>query len=223
MIYSKQYILLGVICLILVLVLCIEQNLTPVSQAQTPSPEARRPVAVIDNDAKAIRADSEIDRQARWERHRQSVSAEEAAQHPERVSMYHRPTLLSTQPNARELASYLDRVEPARVFDTADVSKIARKLTVIGETYREVQPDASVTLYVRAVPSAPVSFTSEDLGEFENGLASITVLADRRGRAGVEWTATPGTLGGVSVLAGSPATSGQVVFSLYVPDSKNEE
>src|SRR5690606_10279160 len=73
-----------------------------------------------------------------------------------------------------------------------------------------------VSLRVRAVPGAPVTFTSLDMGAFQNRLASITVRADGEGVAVARFTGTPGTLGLTNVLAASPLTSGQQHFTVSV-------
>ncbi|MFO0755759.1 MAG: hypothetical protein U0359_04680 [Byssovorax sp.] len=63
---------------------------------------------------------------------------------------------------------------------------------------------------------APVTFTSFDMGAFDNGLASMTVQADAAGAASVAFTATRGTIDSVHVLAGSPMAVGQVQFLVQV-------
>jgi hypothetical protein len=70
-----------------------------------------------------------------------------------------------------------------------------------------------VKLSVKAAPLSPVSFTSFDLGAFqESKLNSVTVQADKQGIAAVTFVATPGTLNDANILAGSPLSSGQVKF-----------
>ena len=74
----------------------------------------------------------------------------------------------------------------------------------------------SVYLEVGGVSGMPVTFTSFDLGAFDNDLNSITVRADERGRARVKFTATPGTINDIHILAASPVTSGQMRYLVNV-------
>jgi hypothetical protein len=53
-------------------------------------------------------------------------------------------------------------------------------------------------------------------GAFDNNLNSITVRADERGRARVKFTATPGTINDIHILAASPVTSGRMRYLLNV-------
>ena len=61
-----------------------------------------------------------------------------------------------------------------------------------------------------------MTFTSADLGRFENQLTSITVAADASGVAKVKFTASPGTINTVRILSGSPLATGQVEFVVQV-------
>jgi hypothetical protein len=70
---------------------------------------------------------------------------------------------------------------------------------------------------VKGEPGAPVTFTAFDGGEFkENGLASVTIRADGRGLAGAHFIATPGIEGDLTIVAGSPLSSGVQRFVLRV-------
>lgn len=73
-----------------------------------------------------------------------------------------------------------------------------------------------MTLKVKVIPNAPVTFTSFDAGAFENELTSITVMADKTGTARTSFTATGGAVGEVQILAGSPLTAGQAQFLVNV-------
>jgi len=69
---------------------------------------------------------------------------------------------------------------------------------------------------VRATPGAPVTFTSFDLGQFENQLTSITVRADDKGIATARFIGSPGTINDVNILVASPVNSGQAKFAVNV-------
>ena len=73
---------------------------------------------------------------------------------------------------------------------------------------------------------SPGTFTSFDLGAFENQFPSITVEANRAGIAATKFTGTPGTVNNVDILASSPMTSGRLRFIVRVilpPEDPNDE
>ena len=74
----------------------------------------------------------------------------------------------------------------------------------------------SIPLRVRATPGAPVTFTSFDLGQFENQLTSITVQADKQGIATARFVGSSGTINDVNILVASPVNSGQAKFAVNV-------
>ena len=71
-------------------------------------------------------------------------------------------------------------------------------------------------LKVAASPGAPVAFASQDLGQFENSLTSITIAANEEGVAEAVYTASGGTIDLVQILAASPMASGQVQLTIDV-------
>lgn len=73
-----------------------------------------------------------------------------------------------------------------------------------------------VRLRVRATPNAPVTFTSLDLGQFDNQLNTISVPANEKGIAEAQFRGAPGTYGDVAIVAGSPMLAEQVRFTVYV-------
>ena len=79
-----------------------------------------------------------------------------------------------------------------------------------------MQQGETIPLQVRALPNAPVSFSSFDLGRFQNHLTSITVEANDAGVATVQFTAPPGTINHVNILVASPMTAGQAKFVVEV-------
>ena len=62
----------------------------------------------------------------------------------------------------------------------------------------------------------PVTFTSFDLGAFQNKLTSITVQADIDGFAEVTFIATEGTIADCKILASCPETSGRIKFIVNI-------
>ncbi len=74
----------------------------------------------------------------------------------------------------------------------------------------------SVRLRVKTEPGMPATFTSFDLGTFDNGLSSITVAADELGIAQASFHASPGKKGEINILAASPAATERVKFNVYV-------
>lgn len=106
---------------------------------------------------------------------------------------------------------------PGRVWDVAQSHHETPRIELVGQDADStISPGATVRLQVKVTPYAPVTFTSNDGGAFENKLASITVYADRRGLATARFTATDGTTGPVSILAGCPETSGHVDFVVTI-------
>jgi hypothetical protein len=117
-------------------------------------------------------------------------------------------------------SAYLERIEPARIWQVADEGPGIRPLTTAdGATAVGLPLDqgASLTLTVQTEAGWPVSFLSLDMGAFGNGLTAQTVQADANGFARAVFTATPGTVADVRVIAASPVTSGQVDFRITIP------
>jgi hypothetical protein len=112
--------------------------------------------------------------------------------------------------------SYLDTVEPARVFSPAQPGEGVTALQPKGSRFHRVKQGETVRLAVQAVAGAPVTFTSFDLGRFENKLSSVTVRAGDDGIAQANFTASGGTIDIVKILAAGPLTTGQVAFNVHV-------
>jgi len=111
---------------------------------------------------------------------------------------------------------YLDRVEPSRVFSTAQPGDGVSPIAANGSRYFTARQGESVSLKVSALPQSPVSFMSEGLGKFSNELSSITVRTNKDGVASADFVLSGGTVDNVRVLAGGPMNSGQVVFTVRV-------
>lgn len=112
--------------------------------------------------------------------------------------------------------AYINEVEPSRVFNPAQPGDGVKAIRPDGSPYHRVVQGESVMLTVQAVPGAPVTLTSFQLGYFENELTSITVKADDQGFAKAKYTAGGGTIDDVQILAASPMTTGQVKFLVNV-------
>ena len=117
---------------------------------------------------------------------------------------------------AKYAAEYAKIVEPGRVFAPAQPSPSTPVLRSTGDRIHRVQQGESVRLSVIAVPNAPISFTSFGMGQFENLLSSVTVVADAQGKAEASFTASSGTKNEVKILAASPLLTEQVAFTVSV-------
>jgi hypothetical protein len=115
--------------------------------------------------------------------------------------------------------AYLSTPQPSRVFDPAQPGKDVPRLCRISPAFQKVKQGQETKLRVRAIPGAPVTFTSFDLGRFDNQLTTITVQADANGVAEASFTGPPGTIEDVSILVASPVTSGQVRLVVHVTRS----
>jgi hypothetical protein len=111
---------------------------------------------------------------------------------------------------------YAETVEPGRVYASAQPEDGVPVIRASSDRMHRVVQGESVELAVEADSFAPVTFTSQQLGSFPNGLSSITVVADANGKASVAFTASGGTKDNVFILAASPVTSGQVRFVVNV-------
>ena len=145
---------------------------------------------------------------------------------PERVSTLVRPKKFDRAAYERDRKKHVETIEPGRVFQPAKAGRGIVPIKCLGSsTYCAVQGEW-VTLRARAVAGAPVTFTSFDLGAFENEVPSITVEANRSGVAEAKFKGTPGTVNNVNILAASPRTSGRLRYIVRVlppPVNPNNE
>lgn len=117
---------------------------------------------------------------------------------------------------AKYAAEYASVVEPGRVFAPAQPGDGVSVLRAESSRFHRVKQGEALRLSVEAVPNAPVTFASQDLGQFENQLSSVTVVANEQGIASATYTASGGTIDEVQILAASPVTTGQVAFTVSV-------
>lgn len=147
---------------------------------------------------------------------RSVAEALETGEYPERLSPLHTPKPFDREAYLADPQAYLDVVEPGRVWQVAQPGPGIPRLSSLSRPLNRIEQGQSIVLKVKAIPGAPVTFTSFDLGAFENQLTSITVQADAEGVAAATFTGTPGTYNDVNILAGSPMTAGQIKFLVNV-------
>ena len=147
---------------------------------------------------------------------RSVVEAAREKKLPERLSVLHQPRPFNLQEYLLNKPAYLDVVEPGRVFQPAQPAIGVSRLEALSSRRHKINQGESVPLSAKTLPDMPVTFTSFDLGAFENKLTSITVAADATGVATAVFTGTPGTYNDVHILAASPVSSGQAKFIIHV-------
>jgi hypothetical protein len=148
------------------------------------------------------------------------IAAAKAGGPPERFSPNAPPPPFDPAAYRAAPHEYCNTIAPGRCYQSADAAPGVppiRQLVAPGHT---VPKGGSVTLAVQVPPRAPVSWTSFDLGTFENGHTSITVQASADGVARAVWTATPGVDNDAQILAACPLASGQARFLCNVPPLK---
>jgi hypothetical protein len=148
--------------------------------------------------------------------HTESVAEAVRLNKPERLSPMLAPEPFDRDAFAADPQTYLDTIEPGRVYQTAQPGADVPRVRVVGFSFFKIRQGESVELKVEAAPLAPVTFTSFDAGAFENELPSVTVRADEDGIATVDFYGTSGTFGDIDILAGCPLASGQARFKVEV-------
>lgn len=147
---------------------------------------------------------------------RNAIEAIEQGNHPERLTATAAPAPFDLEAFEQNPSAYLDVVEPGRIWQPADPGPGVRPIMTRSSQSPTLRQNESVRLSVAVPPGAPVTFTSFDLGVFGNQLPSVTVVADDKGLAIATFTATPGTIADVNILAASPLSSGQAQFIVHV-------
>jgi hypothetical protein len=112
--------------------------------------------------------------------------------------------------------AYLTTVEPGRVWQSLPKAEGVPQIARQSPLYQSLIQGETVTLQVKAISEAVVTFHSFDLGHFDNRLTTTSVQAGEDGIASVNFTASGGTFGELNILAASPQTSGQVNFVIKV-------
>lgn len=146
----------------------------------------------------------------------QLVSELKTRQNPSSFSSFAPPEQFDVESYKADPEPYLAKIEPGRVFAPAQPGDGVPPIRSEGKRFHRLKQGESVRLRV-AVPSGyPVTFASQDLGQFDNQLSSITVAAGDDGIAEAVYTASGGTIDLVQILAASPMASGQVKFTVDV-------
>jgi hypothetical protein len=135
---------------------------------------------------------------------------------PNAFSSFAPPSVFDANAYRADPQAYLSAIEPGRVFVPAQPGEGVPPIRSEGKRFHRLKQGESVRLKVAASPGAPVAFASQDLGQFENSLTSITIAANEEGVAEAVYTASGGTIDLVQVLAASPMASGQVQFTIDV-------
>lgn len=144
------------------------------------------------------------------------ADAHRTGQDAEATSPLLAPAPFDEKAFSQDPAPYLQRSVPGRVFQTAQPGPSVPVLGARGPATHEIAHGGACELAVRAPAGAPVTFTTFDLGLFDNGLASITVQANAEGVATARFSAVGEVAGDIHLLAGSPMASGQVKFLVGV-------
>ncbi len=134
---------------------------------------------------------------------------------PEVSSVFFKPKPFDRDQFLANPREYLGRVEPGRIFQVSENEQAAH-IKRDGDFHRRLVQGESTVLRAVAEPNMPVSFYSAQLGQFDNNLSTITVQANGDGIAEATFTASPGTIGNIEVLAASPTSRGQARFVVRV-------
>ncbi len=114
-------------------------------------------------------------------------------------------------------AAYCRVVDGSRYLQVVDPGPDVPVVTAIGAGTATLRPGERVRVQVQTDPGAPVSCTSQGLGEFPaSGQSAVTVPADAQGVATIEFLASAGTVGHCLLIAGSPVRAGQVQFLITI-------
>ena len=135
---------------------------------------------------------------------------------PERLSPLIQPKPFDRAKFEKDPQAYLNVIEPGRVFQSKNPDNEVVIIQRISEPFVTIQQNDKTILKVKALPQMPVTFTSFDLGAFQNQLTSITVQADKDGFAQATFIGTEGTLADCNILASCPETSGRIKFVISV-------
>ncbi len=147
-----------------------------------------------------------------------TIEAIETGTHPERLTPVILPKKFDLAAYKANPQAYLDVVEPGRVFQSAQPGRGVPTIGSGSSMFQTLKQGEAVRLRVLTEPGAPVSWTSFDLGAFDNHLPLITKAANEEGWAEATFTATTGTTGTVNILAASPVASGRVEYVVTIQE-----
>lgn len=132
------------------------------------------------------------------------------------VTTYAKPEPFDAEAYAKDPASYLNKIRPGRVHQTAQPGPDVEPLRPDSNLMNEVIQGERVVLRVKASPGNPVTFYTPQVGEFDNRLSTYSVAANDEGVATATYFAGPGTQGIIDIVAASPLHSGQTHFFVNV-------
>jgi len=144
------------------------------------------------------------------------AEALKSSKYPERLSPLIQPKAFDRVAFEKDPLSYLQVIEPGRVFQALNPAVGVPVIQRISESFVVIQQLEKTVLKVKAIPFMPVTFTSFDLGSFQNKLTSITVQADKEGLAEAAFFAAEGTIADCNILASCPVTSGRIKFIVNI-------
>lgn len=144
-----------------------------------------------------------------------SEISENAGAHPAK-SPFFAPKPFDLASYESDPKAYLALVRPGRAFASVKPGAEVEPLVSASPTFREIVQGESVTLKVKASPGMPVTFHTQQLGEFDNRLKTISIAAADDGIAKVTYKAVAGVRGLVRVMAASPVHSGNLKFVVKV-------
>jgi hypothetical protein len=138
--------------------------------------------------------------------------------HPERLSAMIQPKKFdpAIMKDEKAYQAYLGIHEPGRCYQSAQPGQGVSLIRSVSKRFVMIRQGESAVLKVRAVPNAPVTFTSFDLGTFSNKLTSITVRADKTGLAKAEFFASGGTIADCNIRSSCPLATGSVQFTVNI-------
>ncbi len=111
--------------------------------------------------------------------------------------------------------AYLKQVRPGRVFQSAQPGRGVKRIAAKSRALHRVLQGETTLLEVMVEPGMPVTFYTQQVGEFDNRLSTISVKADGEGVARAHFKAT-NAAGMVNIIAASPVHSEQVEFVVRV-------
>lgn len=114
--------------------------------------------------------------------------------------------------------AYLDEVVPGRINQSLPPSQDVAPIKRVGQYIHDnVLQGESVKLQVQVEKNMPVTFHSTRLGQFDNQLSTVTVVASEDGIAEANFRLSPGTVGEIDVRAASPVHSDVARWLVRVP------
>jgi hypothetical protein len=117
----------------------------------------------------------------------------------------------------RDPADYCAEVVGERAWQIAQPGADVPFLEAVGPTSVVARTGDIIRLSAKTKPGAPVSWTSNGLGEFRTtGLPSISVQSDQDGIASADFRLTQGTVGHVLITARKKKSEGAIAYDFEV-------